>query len=31
MKKIIKFGDTAIQKQKFHQHRGPISITKYRY
>ena len=27
MEKIIaKFGDIEIQKQKFHQHKGPISI-----
>ena len=25
-KKIIKFGDIEIQKQEFHQHKGPISI-----
>ena len=25
-KTIIKFGDTEIEKQKFHQHKGPISI-----
>ena len=25
-KTIIKFGAIEIQKQKFHQHRGPISI-----
>ena len=25
-KTIIKFGDIEIQKQKFHQHKGPISI-----
>ena len=24
-KTIIKFGDIEIQKQKFHQHKGPIS------
>ena len=29
-KTIIKFGDIEIQKQKFHQYKGPISI-KYRY
>ena len=29
-KTVIKFGDIAIQKQKFHQHKGPISI-KYIY
>ena len=23
---IIKFGDIEIEKQKFHQHKGPISI-----
>ena len=28
---IIKFGDIEIQKQKFHQHKGPISIKKCRY
>ena len=26
MEKIIKFGDIEIQKQKFHQHKTPISI-----
>ena len=26
MKKIIKFVDIEIQKQKFHQHKAPISI-----
>ena len=26
MERIIKFGDIEIQKQKFHQHKGPISI-----
>ena len=26
MEKIIKFGDTEIQKQKFHQYKEPISI-----
>ena len=25
-KTIIKFDDVEIQKQKFHQHKGPISI-----
>ena len=30
-KTIIKFGDSEIQKQKFHQHKGPISIKIYRY
>ena len=30
MEKIIKFGDIEIQKQKFHQHKAPISI-KNRY
>ena len=25
-KRIIKFDDTEIQKQKFHQHKRPISI-----
>ena len=25
---IIKFGDIEIQKQRFHQHKGPISIKK---
>ena len=30
-KKIIKFSDIEIQKQKFHQHNGPISIKNYRY
>ena len=28
MKKIIKFGDIEIEKQKFHQHKEPISIKK---
>ena len=23
---ILKFGDIEIKKQKFHQHKGPISI-----
>ena len=31
MKKIIKFGDIEIEKQKFHQHKEPISIKKYKY
>ena len=26
MENIIKFGDVEIQKQKFHQHKEPISI-----
>ena len=26
MKRIIKFGDIEIEKQKIHQHKGPISI-----
>ena len=26
MEKVIKFGDIQIQKQKFHQHKGPLSI-----
>ena len=26
MEKIIKFGDAEIHKQKFHQHKRPISI-----
>ena len=26
MEKIIKFGDIEIQKQKFRQHKAPISI-----
>ena len=26
MEKVIKFSDIQIQKQKFHQHKGPISI-----
>ena len=25
--KIIKFGNTEIEKYKFHQHKGPISIN----
>ena len=25
-KTIIKFGDVAIQKQKFHQHKRPVSM-----
>ena len=29
--KFIKFGDIKIQKQIFHQHKGPISIKNYRY
>ena len=28
---IVKFGDTEIEKQKFHQHKRPISIKKCRY
>ena len=31
IEKLIKFGDFEIQKQKFHEHEGPISIKKYRY
>ena len=27
-KKNIKFGDTEIEKYKFHQHKAPISINK---
>ena len=27
-KAVINSGDTEIQKQKFHQHKGPISIKK---
>ena len=27
-KTIIKFGDIEIEKQKFHQHKRPISIKK---
>ena len=27
----IKFGDIEIEKQKFHEHKRPISIKKYRY
>ena len=30
-KAIIKFGDTEIEKQKFHQNKRPISLKKYRY
>ena len=30
-KTIIKFGDIEIEKQKFHQHKKPISIKNYRY
>ena len=26
MEKVTKFGDIEIQKQRFHQHKGPISI-----
>ena len=26
MGRVIKFGDFEIQNQKFHQHKGPISI-----
>ena len=29
-KTIIKFSDIEIQKQKFHQHNGPISIKNYK-
>ena len=28
MEKVINFGDTEIQKQKFQHHKGPISIKK---
>ena len=28
MEKVINFGDNEIQKQKFHQHKEPISIKK---
>ena len=28
MEKIIKFGGTEIEKQKFHQDKGPISKKK---
>ena len=31
MEKIIKFGDIEIQKQKFHQHKGPISMKNIGY
>ena len=31
MEKLIKFGHFEIQKQKFPQHKGPVSIKKYRY
>ena len=30
-KTFIKFGDIEIEKQKFHQHKRPISIKNYRY
>ena len=30
-KTIIKFGDIENEKQKFDQHKRPISIKKYRY
>ena len=30
-KTSIKFGDIEIEKQKFHEHKRPISIKKYRY
>ena len=30
-KAIIKFGDTEIEKHKFHQYKKPTSIKKYRY
>ena len=30
MEKIIKYGDTETQKQKFHQHKRAIN-EKYRY
>ena len=30
-KTIIKFGDIEIEKQKFNQHKIPISVRKYRY
>ena len=26
-KKVMKFGDTEIEKHKFHQHKNPISIS----
>ena len=29
--KIIKFGDIKIKKHKFHQHKKPILIKKYKY
>ena len=28
VKTIIKFGDNEIEKEKFHQHKRPISINK---
>ena len=31
MGKILKFGDIEIEKQKYYQHKGPISIKKYIY
>ena len=31
MEKLKKFGDTEIEKRKFHQHKEPTSIKKYRY
>ena len=30
-KTVIKFANTEIQKQKFHQHKRLISIEKYKY
>ena len=30
-KTVRKFGDIEIQKQKFNQHKEPISRKKYRY
>ena len=31
IEKILKFGDIEIRKQKFHQHKEPITIKKYTY
>ena len=31
MKRLIKFDDIEIEKYKFHQHKSPILIKKYRY
>ena len=31
MEEVTELGDNDIQKQKFHQHKEPISIKKDRY